>query len=405
MGAMDWSESDVKTWRRADKGGVVYVVVPGTSGYVSSKTKKKADAIEWALNESRGGVRADVTFGVYARDFFIPGICRRVAHMEGAHGKNTLKHWDTLRQLLTAFALPKWGGVMLAAVTSAKVYSWLIDPKLSTVKAFKEGDGTASVRPLSIAQRNKLRVTIKHILDQAAFEGLVPAGIVSLVPVQSSDSEEPDTFSQVEMEKIFPLDLDELDRIWATRRWAAYGLVLADESGPRPSEVLALRWKDWHPSSQAFVCAEKIDSRGLPGPLKSAKKKKGVKKKILLVSTWTMLVLEDLRTRTTPKSTDLLFPASRYARNADQPMRVSAAGSHFLGVLERAGVNRVKDDGGKPRTEYCLRHGANTRARTQHGDAAAQLLLGHAPGSGMTEHYDHPEDAELIARAAKAAGR
>lgn len=58
-----------------------------------------------------------------------------------------------------------------------------------------QAEGVCGVhhRPLSTAQGNKLRVTITPILDQAAFEGLVPPGIISLVPAQASDSEEPHT--------------------------------------------------------------------------------------------------------------------------------------------------------------------------------------------------------------------
>lgn len=397
---MDWTESDVKTWKRADKGGIVYVIVPGTAGWRSSGKRRRTEAVEWALNQAQGGHGPNVTFGAYAKDFFVPGLCRRVTHMEGAHGKNTVKHWDTLRQLLVDYAMPRWGDTMVAAITPAKIYTWLIDPALSTVKSFDAGR-----RPLSTAQRNKLRVVMKHVMDQAAFEGVVQPGVVKLVPVQSSDSREADTFLREELERLFPDSLEELDRIWGSRVWAALGMIERD-AGPRPSEALALRWRDWHPTHQAFICAEKIDSRGQPGPLKSAKKKQGVKKKVLLVSLWTTLILEDLRARTSPAPEDLLFPAPKYARLRNQPMRVSAAQDHFLGVMDRAGVPRVKPGSdGCPRTQYCLRHGAATWMVTNLGSQAAQLLLGHTPGSAVTEVYDHPEDEDYIIRAKREAGR
>jgi len=393
---MDWTERDVKTWKRADKGGVVYVVIPGTSGWRSSGKTKRTAAVDWALIQASGSISADVTFGVYARDFFIPGLCRRVTHIEGAHGKNSRHHWDVLRQLLEDYCLPKWGGVMLAALTPPRLYAWLLDPKLIGVK---------TGAPLSVATRNKLRVAMKHVLDHAAFEGIIAGGIVSTVPVQTLGTVEPDLFTADEMALLFPDSLEELDRVWGGRRWAAYGLILADTSGPRPSEVLALRWRHWHPAHQAFVCSERVGRTGQVGPLKSSRKERGVKRKALLVSTWTMLILEDWRLKLSPKPDDLIFPAIRFVNRPDQPMTVTTAEHHFVRVMVRAGVTALKPgSSAKPRTQYCLRHGANTRARTLHGDAAAQLLLGHAPGSGMTEHYDHPEDADMITRAKAALG-
>ena len=52
------------------------------------------------------------------------------------------------------------------------------------------------------------------------------------------------------------------------------------------------------------------------------------------------------------------------------------------------------------RSLYCLRHTANTRMRTDVGDEAARLVMGHTTQK-MTEHYDHPDETAIMVRARK----
>lgn len=147
-----------------------------------------------------------------------------------------------------------------------------------------------------------------------------------------------------------------------------------------------------------------MDQKGRIGGLKTAKS--GVSKKVALVGMRTASLLEEIRRRVEPSPDDLVFPSARFRGKKGLPMRTMVAYDHFLASLERAGVPRVRPGTDEPpRTQYCLRHTANTGFRTDFGDEAAQLLMGHMPGSGMTERYDHPDDEELVARALKAVGR
>lgn len=391
---MDWTENDVGVTTRKTS-PYFYVKIPGRAGgYVSSGQTTRKKAIAWALLQASGGISIDVTLREYGRDFFIPGLCPIVRRRERAQGSKSVKHWDTLRQVWKDYVLAEWGNMMVAGIRPAKVFDW-VSGDLKTIKEFGE-EGKKSSRPISTARRNTIMVALRLAFDQAVFDELLPGNPLKAIPRLSDDKKtERGVFTEKELLAMFPADNEALDVIWAGRIWAALYLVLAD-TGLRPSEALALRWTNWHPSSRAFVVYEKIDSRGQPGPLKTAGK--GVSKKVALVSQRTAEILEGIWEAKKPTREALLFPAQKFAHTEGQPMRVAVAGNHFVTSLSRA---RIAANG---RTLYSLRHTANTGFRTNYGDEATRLLMGHKT-SKMTDHYDHPEDAELVARALKAVGR
>ena len=394
---MDWTERDVRATKRKDRGGVYYVVVPGTAGWVSSGLTNRTKAVEWALVKAHGEFGPDVTLGEYTKNFFLPGVCPRIKLKEQAGGKNIDQTWANLRQLLETYIWPRWSETMLVAIRSKPFFDWLTGD-LQTTKKF-----SGSTRPLSAAQRNKIHSAMTHVYAQAMFDGIAKEDPLAAVPWLTNNAPARGVFSDEEMKTLFPMDEVELERIWMTRWWAVFFMAAAD-TGMRPHETLALRWQDWHPAPRAFVVSRGVNSKGQVGGLKT--ERLGVKKKVALVGLRTASLLEEMRKEREPAPDDLVFPSARFRGKRGLPMRTMVAYDHFLASIERAGVPRVRPGVDEPpRTQYCLRHKANTGFRTDFGDEAAQLLMGHMPGSGMTEHYDHPDDAELVARALRAVGR
>lgn len=158
----------MRTWKRADRDGVYYVQIPGQGGWVRSGQTSKPRAIAWALAKATGGATADVTLGVYAKEFFLAGSCPRIRLLEEAGERNVSKSWQNVRQVLDAFILPRWGKTMLVTIRPKAFFEWLASPELTTSKEF---DG--KVRPLSAGQRNRIHSAMNHIFAQAAFDGLL----------------------------------------------------------------------------------------------------------------------------------------------------------------------------------------------------------------------------------------
>jgi integrase len=178
---------------------------------------------------------------------------------------------------------------------------------------------------------------------------------------------------------MFPADRIELCRIWGDLTTATMFLVAAD-AGLRPQEVAALDWSDWYPDMGGFVVHQAADGRrGIKG-LKTAGK--GAERKPALVSKRTAGYLAEMA-----KPAGFVFPAADGG-----PYRVDGMGKRFLAGLEAAGVPR------EGRVLYCLRHTFNTAARSLLGDdATVRDMMGHRTRD-MTANYDHPEDAEILAR-------
>ena len=397
---MNWTEKDVGITTRKNS-PYVYVTIPGRKkGYVSSGQTTRKRAIEWALREAMGRASPDVLLEDYAKDFFIAPLCPIIKLRERAGGKRTQKHWDTMRQLLEDYILPRWGRMMVEAIEPSPVFDWLESDSLMTVKEFATASGTREPRPLSTARRNGILIAFWEVMQQALFDKVILSNPLNAVPSFRDEGQKVQTvFTDEECRAMFPRDLAELDRIWGGRRWAALYMV-HDDTGHRPSEILSLRVCDWHPADRAYVVAEKIDSRGQRGPLKSPKKNAGVKRKVGLVGIRTADLIEGIILEHGLKDEDLLFPASRMIRLRGQPMRVSAAGQHFCLRLDKldSPVQR------RGRTLYALKHGAVTRFRTDLGLDEAALLVGHS-NRAMGAVYDHPEDAELVRRAKATAGK
>lgn len=373
---MDFTENDVKTWKRADAGGVYYVKIPGQTSWKSSGQTVKKKAIEWALREASGGVQLDATFLDYTKDFFVPYKCPIVARLEARGGVNTIKHWDTLRQLLTDYLWPKWGQYLLVAISPKIFFAWLSSTIMSVRKERSE-------LPISAALKNKILVVMNMVFDNAVFDGVLDSNRIRSVPRILNQGKPREIFTQEELGKLFPDDEKALLAVWDTTQLAALYLVLYD-TGLRPGEACALQWKDYHSEFKAFLSYKAVDSRGLIKDLKTAKK--GVKKKPALVSDRTAKLLKSLR----GAPEDYLFQGEL---SPGKPLRVDSAGKLFL----RHACRVIGLEG---RTLYSLRHGANTRFRSELGDDKARELMGHTT-EAMTEHYDHPEDREILRRARK----
>jgi integrase len=330
---IEWTEKDVRTWKREDRGGVYFVKVPGTASWRSSGLTKKGHAVEWALKVAHGGYTPDVSLSEYAKDFFVPGLYRRVSLIEKSKGKNAIGHWNQLRQLLVDFILPAWGHRPLAMISPSEVFQWMSSDTLVTVRKQK-----ATPHPLSAIRRNRILIALNQVFDQAVFEQILPANPLKSVPTLALDSKEKQVFTDKEVAKLFPADLAKLDAIWGGRSWVVLAMVLED-SGLRPAEALALRWRGWYPASRAFLVWESIKENGQPGPLKTAKK--GVKKKVALVSSRTASLLLQLRGEAGPDA--FVFPSTKFTRTRGQPMRTTTMTHHFAKALPKRELGRTEE--------------------------------------------------------------
>jgi len=283
----------------------------------------------------------------------------------------TDKSMVTRNAVMRNWIIPLWGDV---------------NPKKLTVKLIDSAMmGTMSrltKRSLAGATRNRILSVLSEMYVHLIEEGELRINPVRDVVRCNSYPEQPRSALPLkEIRLLFPNDHAELFRIWRTQKYVCAFLILRD-SGLRPGELVALRWRDWNPDIKFFPILGAIES----GSKKEKKTKTGATKPAILTDQ-AAAELEILRKKVKPNPDDYIF-----ANKHNVPYGTCRLTRNFREAVARAGINRPE------LTPYWLRHTFNSRLLETSSTELVQLLMGHNTES-MTKRYRHA-DSESLARTA-----
>ena len=350
--------------------GYYYVMYPGKKWQSTAQTEEK-QAIEWAEYNLPGNPSRQPTVAEFAKDFFIPGKCRWLKRMKQKGHVYGPGHLKKMRANVEKYILKEFGNMTLTSVTRRSIDDWLLDLK-----------GTKSKRPLMADAKNKIIVSFRHIMNDAVDEGWIDKSpLDDLVPFNDLEKKPREIFTVPELQKLFPDDLAELDRIWQTLDWAAYFYVMGS-CGLRPGEVSGLTWGNWYKDLHGLVITHSIEAV----TLRRKETKTGIMKPAILTMKAEMLLQAVEDARPGHGRDVLIFPGPDGA-----PMILETANKHF-----KASVGRAKVDL-RDRTQYCLRHSFNTYARKELESRDVLILMGHS-NEQTNRIYDHPEEREILER-------
>lgn len=276
---------------------------------------------------------------------------------------------------------------------AAVMQNWIVplwgeyNPKRLTVRMIDQAmmgvTSDLTHRPLAGATRNRILSVLSEMYVHLIEEGLAKINPVLNVVRCCSYPERPRSALPIaEVRALFPTDRAELKRIWRTQKYVCAFLILRD-TGLRPGELVALKWRDWNPEIKFFpiLCALESGSKD---------KIKGTKTgatKPAIITDQTAVEIEALRKKVKPNPDDYIF-ANKYGVPYG-PHRLSL---NFHKSVERAGINRPE------LVPYHLRHTYNTRMLETMPDDLVKHLMGHNTDD-MMRRYRHA-DAESLAREA-----
>lgn len=393
---MRYEKSDVRTWLKEKKTGIIYVIIPGQGdNWKSSGKTERDEAIEWALIQARGGFSEDSTVTEFTRDFFKPEKCAYVSSRNDDRFIRTKKHWHELRTILVDYILPTWGPYKMADVLPGAFHEWL-----KNLRSTKFPD-----QVLSQARRAKVLFTVCVIWDWAVFQGVLEQNTLKTVPRIVPAGTKRRAFRASERAKMFPPDLA---TVWphgsnvVSILKPAWGVAaLINDEGLRPQETLALYWEDYRADRKAFIVSRAINDEG-EGGLKTSTH--GIAKRAVKVSDRLAKILEAGKGLKGPIFTQKPWTDKAGMVHVDF-LRVDTFGKIFCKTLDQL-VDDVDEEGKKVqrplvdrqgRTLYCLRHATNTRKVTE-ALKKVQDTMGHTTDE-MTANYDDPEDEDLLDRA------
>jgi len=285
--------------------------------------------------------------------------------------KYTNKSMKTRDAVMKNWIVPLWG-----EYNPKKLTVQIID------KAMMGMTSDLTKRPLAGATRNRILSVLSEMYVHLIEEGLLKHNPVRDVVRCNSYPEQPrSALPTDDIKKLFPDDRTELKKIWRTQKYICAFLILRD-TGLRPGELIALKWRDWNSEIKFFPVLRALES--------GSKKEKGTKTgatKPAIITDQAAAEIEVLRKKAKPKPDDYIF-----ANKHGVPYSTDRLSWNFHKAVERAGIKRPE------LSPYWLRHTYNTRSLETLPDDLVRHLMGHNT-EAMSLRYRHA-DAESLAREA-----
>ncbi len=354
--------------------------------WVSTGKSDPVEAETWAI-EHRLDPPPDpvLTLRAFTVDFFIPGKCRWIVRRKkkaarrgrGRKKSRKLPGAPTLksyRGILVNYILPRWGDYLLSYPTARMLDDWLLD-----LVDYRTGE------ELKGQTKNHILQVLRILYQEAMDSKLIGSNPAAEIEPFDNDWESPDILEDEELLALFPVDRDKLLAIWRSQMWLTYFRTLS-ESGKRPSEILALRWRDWHRSLHGLEFRRTVEDGGrIKDELKTRTKTGDFAVALLTDQGEQELLLWEAACKWTEPD-DLIFCATR-----GKPLQRRGYLEVFRDALKAAKV----EPGSRRIVPYSMRHGLNTDLLKKLPIEVVQILMGHRTDE-MSRLYNHPMVGEVL---------
>jgi integrase len=289
----------------------------------------------------------------------------------------TEKSLKTRAAVMRNYIVPIWGDI-----NPRKLTVRMIDAAMEGITSELTG------RPLAGATRNRILSVLSELYIYLIGEDKAKINPVRDVTRCRSYPERPRGAVPIAtMKRLFPPDHDGMKKLYTSQKYICAFLVLRD-TGLRPGELVALRWRDWHADLRFFPVMRAIES----GTKKREKGTKTGAAKPAIVTPQAAEEMERLRKKVKPVPDQFIF--ANYKNVPFDPHRLNWA---FRRAVNRAEIGRAD------LTPYWLRHTFNTRALETMPDDVVRRLMGHST-EAMTRRYRDADVDSLIREAEKIRG-
>jgi integrase len=276
--------------------------------------------------------------------------------------------------IMKNYIIPLWGDVVPRKLTVR-----MIDRAMEGIKS------DLTKRPLAGATRNRILSVLSELYVHLIEEDLTKINPVINVTRCASRPEHPRGAVPIAtIKKLFPKDHAGMKKLYVSQKYICAFLVLRD-TGLRPGELLALRWRDWHPDLRFFPIMKAIES----GTRTHIKGTKTGATKPAIVTPQAAEELELLRKKAKPEPEQFIF-----ANYKNIPFDSHRLNNAFHRAAKLAKIGR------EDLTPYWLRHTFNTRAIETLPDDVVRRLMGHST-EAMSRHYRDADEDSLIREASK----
>jgi len=361
---------------RHPKGRIIQATFAHLPGkWFSTGTHDMKEAVLWAENKmeqdlKRKTVKSKITLNEFASEFFTEKDPHKYRlRNEKRNRKYSDDYYFGHQGRLNNYILPQFGQYLLDSISDVMIEDWLL-----TLKSYRN-----PAKDLADDSKNKILECMRMVFQEAKRQGYITSNPARDVQLINAANESREPFSELELFQMFPKDEKELLRIWQSRMWAVYFLVMRD-TGFRPGEVAGLTLGSYNPQYKGIYTEQSIHhtTRQVMKRIKTTGK--GKQYKVGLLTNQTIEQLNKLIEEEDPKDSEsLLFLLD------GRPLIPETANKHLKLSLRRTSVEL------KGRTQYCLRHAFETALA---GKVEEKVLLELMAHKSFRKEYDHrkPED-------------
>jgi len=346
------------------------------------------------------------TFGEFAKTLYEPDAkhLKRKALTDGTEISEDTRKGH--RSRLDNYLVPEWGNMAWARFEREdfpdSFTDWLVD--LKRIPMHKEGTPTPAAVEISNSTRNAIIETMSIALREAKRARLIK--IVPDFERFARRSRHQNTLTEQELTDLFPIDRDELERIWQLEDGRDHGTgilfgamcCLGVSAGLRSGELRAvsigqiLRKK--LPNGDmlyGLIVDQALDKDQEVTGLKKSSEDDG-RERVVILSEKTMKIL-DMYLASVPPRQDLIF------LHRGKPIRKETLGRRWAAGLRQAKIQLS----GRRLTPHAMRYTYNTRMRMLVSEQTLQEVIGHKSDE-MTTHYDRPYLEERLLQLADQRG-
>lgn len=277
--------------------------------------------------------------------------------------------------LLDNYVVPAFGHLLVTAITTPMIESWLVSMKPINPKKEELADNT----------KNKALYAFRELLRDVKRRGFRPDNPAEGIKKIREEGEEREPVPEASLDILFPPDPDERIKVWGSIMWACYFSIFYD-TGMRPGEIAALRVCDVYVSEGGLSVAtdREVDKSGAYVPRVKTTGKGYSERPGLLYGDTSALLIRYIR-ETGKHGEDQLFPAPRTGRG----LCTSTSNKRFKDTLSKHGIMY------EGAVQYCMRHSYATERRGDMPDETLAISMGH---TRLRDSYDHQKAKDLIRR-------
>ncbi len=340
----------------------------------STYTKDLSQALAFSDNFLKNGgiikAKDNITFKEFTKDMFTAKDKYNYIKAKKAHGKIiTEEQLKVYNRHINRYFNIAFGDYLISSINEFLLEDYLLNVK--SVQNNKELSGNS---------KNKMLATLRIIFQLAYKQGYKKYNIADKVESFYEYTESYKDLTKQELQQLFPTNEQELLRIFLTKQWALYFLIMRD-TGFRPGEVSALKVENYYPAFKGLYTQKSYNS--VTGKVKDGIKTSntGKKYKVGILTNQTITLLESYISNLS--SNDSLFIINNNYIN------LATSNKHFKASLVRAGIQV------NGRTQYSLRHSFETLMA---GNVENKILLELMAHTSFRPEYDHRTPEQLLAQ-------